>query len=143
MIVLLKAPSLADRLAAAGGLATTEQERRWTQSALASQKLLISRLGVEGAVVQPEFSYTHVVNGFSAAFDPNGLALVERAPEVAGVFPVRPTYPATVSSAETNLAPSYGHPPQVGLSGIDRRGGTVALLDTGGDRSPPFLQGPA
>src|SRR5690242_8312043 len=38
MIVLLKAPALADRLAAVGGLATTEQERQWTSSALTSQK---------------------------------------------------------------------------------------------------------
>ena len=141
MIVLLKAPSLSDRLAVVGGLATTEQERRWTQSALASQKLLISRLGVEGVVVQPEYTYTRVINGFSAAFDANGLALVERAPEVAGVFPVRPTYPATIASAEASLAPRYGEPAQIGLSGIDGRGVTVALLDTGVDRSQPFLRG--
>jgi minor extracellular serine protease Vpr len=141
MIVLLKAPSLADRLAVVGGLATTEQERKWTASALTSQKLLISRLGVEGVAVQPEFSYTHVVNGFSAAFDANGLAVVERAPEVAGVFPVRPVYPATVSSAAASTAPRFGEPAQVGLSGIDGRGVTVALLDTGVDRSQPFLRG--
>jgi minor extracellular serine protease Vpr len=141
MIVLLKAPSLADRLALAGGLATTEQERAWTAAALTSQRLLIARLGVEGVVVQPEFSYTHVVNGFSAAFDANGLALLERAPEVAGVFPVRPVYPATVSSAAADTAPRFGEPARIGLSGIDGRGVSVALLDTGVDRDQPFLRG--
>jgi subtilisin family serine protease len=142
VIVLLKAPSLAERLAAAGGLATDPQERQWTQSALASQKLLISRLGVEGVLVQPEYSYTHVVNGFSAAFDANGLALLERSPEVAGVYPVRPTYPATLPSTFAGAsAPAAGHPPEVGLSNIDGRGVTVAVLDTGVDRSQPFLRG--
>jgi subtilisin family serine protease len=141
MIVLLKAPALADRLALVGGLATTEQERRWTAAALTSQKLLISRLAVEGVVVQPEYTYTRVVNGFSAAFDANGLALLERAPEVAGVFPVRPTYPATISSAAEQLAPRLDSPARVGLSGIDGRGVTVALLDTGVDRSQPSLRG--
>jgi subtilisin family serine protease len=141
MIVLLKAPALADRLALAGGLATTEQERRWTAAALTAQKLLISRLAVEGVAVQPEYTYTRVINGFSAAFDANGLALLERAPEVAGVFPVRPTYPATVPSGAQDMAPQLDHPTQVGLSGIDGRGVTVALLDTGVDRSQPSLRG--
>src|SRR5438132_14196635 len=58
VIVLLKSPSLADRLGNVGGLATDEQERRWTATALASQKLLISRLAVQGVGVQPEYSYT-------------------------------------------------------------------------------------
>src|SRR5690348_1956956 len=43
MIVVLNAPSLADRVATVGGLATDEQERRWNASALSSQRLLISR----------------------------------------------------------------------------------------------------
>ena len=64
VIVLLKAPALADRVGNAGGLATSEQEREWTQSALSSQKLLVARLRVQGVVVQPEFSYTRAVNGF-------------------------------------------------------------------------------
>jgi subtilisin family serine protease len=141
MIVLLKAPALADRLALVGGLATTEQERRWTAAALTAQKLLISRLAVEGVVVQPEYTYTRVVNGFSAAFDANGLALLERAPEVAGVYPVRATYPTTTPSGADDLAPQLGRPTQLGLSGIDGRGVTVALLDTGVDRSQPSLRG--
>src|SRR6266536_430214 len=98
VIVLLKAPALADRVGRVGGLATSDEERRWTQSALATQKLLVARLRVEGVLVQPEFSYTRTVNGFSAAFDARGVALLERAPEVAGVFPVRAAYPASFSS---------------------------------------------
>ena len=52
-----------------------------------AQKLLVARLRVQGVVVQPEFSYTRAVNGFSAAFDARGIALLERAPDVAGVYP--------------------------------------------------------
>ena len=142
VIVLLKEPSLADRVAEAGDLATEEQERQWTQTALASQRLLISRLAVEGVTVQPEYSYTRVVNGFSAAFDANGLAVLARQPDVAGVYPVRPTYPATLStSLASDYAPGIGREADVGLSGIDGRGVTVALLDTGVDRSQPFLRG--
>src|SRR5262245_57801612 len=69
VIVLLKAPSLAERVGGAGGLATSENERTWTQGALSAQKLFIARLRVEGVVAQPEYSYTRTINGFSAAFD--------------------------------------------------------------------------
>jgi subtilisin family serine protease len=138
MIVLLKAPALADRIDAIGGLATSEQEREWTRAAVASQKLLISRLGVQGVVAQPEYSYTRVVNGFSAAFDANGLAVLERAPEVAGVFPVRAAYPASRSAA---LVPNVAYRPVMGLSDRDGRGIRIALLDTGVDRAQPFLRG--
>jgi Subtilase family/Peptidase inhibitor I9 len=138
MIVLLKAPALADRSDAAGGLATSEEERAWTRAAVASQKLLIARLGVQGVVVQPEYSYTRVVNGFSAAFDANGLAVLERAPEVAGVFPVRAAYPA---SRTATLVRSVAYRPAMGLSDRDGRGIRIALLDTGVDRAQPFLRG--
>ena len=115
VIVVLKAPALADRVGRAGGLATSEDERRWTHTALSSQKLLVARLRVQGVVVQPEFSYTRTVNGFSAAFDPRGIALVERAADVAGVYPVRAAYPASLSSRLLTTS-EFGERPNIGLS---------------------------
>src|SRR5882672_6852869 len=44
VIIVLKTPSLAQRVAAAGGVVGTRQERAWTANAISSQKLLVSRL---------------------------------------------------------------------------------------------------
>ena len=140
VIVVLKAPALADRVGRAGGLATDEEERQWTRAALSAQKLLVARLRVQGVVAQPEFSYTRTLNGFSAAFDARGIALLERAPDVAGVYPVRASYPASLTS--TFLSSSqFGVRPEITLSDKDCRGVTIALLDTGVDRAHPFLRG--
>ena len=139
-IVLLKTPALADRVGRVGGLATSEEERRWTQTALSSQKLLVARLRLQGVVVQPEFSYTRTVNGFSAAFDARGIALLERASDVAGVYPVRAAYPASLSSSLLTSS-EFGERPNIGLSDKDGRGVTIALLDTGVALAHPYLRG--
>src|SRR5206468_6884867 len=48
MIVVLKTPSLAERVAAHGGLASDKQEHTWTSSVLAQERLLRSRLELQG-----------------------------------------------------------------------------------------------
>ena len=98
VIVVLNSPSLSDQMAAAGGKATEAQQRRWTAAALAADNLLIARLAQQGVRVEPEHRYARVLTGFSAPLDPRAVAFLERAPEVAGVYPVRVTYPASTSS---------------------------------------------
>src|SRR3954464_15666336 len=69
VIVVLKTPSLAQRVAAAGGVVGTRQERAWTNSTIAAQKLLISRLSLQGITIKPDFSFARVLDGFSALVD--------------------------------------------------------------------------
>src|SRR5689334_3288878 len=62
-IVVLKAPSLANHVAAAGGRASEVAERAWSDEALKSQKELLSRISLqEGVTIQPEYTYTRVLN---------------------------------------------------------------------------------
>jgi subtilisin family serine protease len=144
VMVVLKSPSLADRVAAVGGAATEAEERQWTAAALAADNLLIARLAQEGVTIKPEFRYARVLTGFSAPLDPRAIALLERTPEVAGVYPVRVTYPASISSTMLDryrLAPGAGAQADVVLPGYDGEGVTVALLDTGVDSTHPYLLG--
>jgi Subtilase family len=138
VIVLLKDPSLADRVREAGGLATQAAERRWTAAALASQQQFLSELASQGIVARPDLQFTRVVNGFSAVADPSAAVLLERSPRVAGVFPVRAAFPAA-TAVSPDAAAATSSP--TGLAAFRGTGVTVALLDTAVDPATPFLHG--
>jgi len=143
-IVVLKAPSLADRVARSGGRAADVDQRRWTREALAKQRDLFARLELQGIELDPEFIFTRVLNGFSAPLNQSAIAVLERAPEVRGVYRVGVGYPA--AQGRVPLRPAPGLPtlaqaPSLALPGADGRGITIALLDTGVDRGHPFLGG--
>lgn len=140
VLVVLAAPSLADRLAAVDETPRPEEQRRWTAEAEGAQRLLLAGLLKRGVAVHRDEVFTRTFNGFSATAGARAVAELERAAGVAGVYPVRTVYPAAAS-----LRPDFGEGgasgAPVSLPGFDGRGVTVALLDGGVDRSHPYLRG--
>jgi hypothetical protein len=143
-IVVLRAPSLAERVRRAGGTATERQMRTWTASARNVQQQAIVRLAFHGAPIDPEQSYVRIFNGFAAPVDPRLLPVLERDPAVAGVYPVRAVYPAALQAPDVDpdtLLAANDTRVGVALPGADGTGITVAQLDTGVDTRHPFLRG--
>jgi len=141
MIVVLSTPSVGQRLAKVR-YATEAQERAWWASAIAAQKDVLLKLASLGINVTPDYSFYRVLDGFSAALDPRAVSLLEQMPEVSGIYPVRATFPASVSASQLEsdaYGASSGHRPDVGVPGFDGHGVTIALLDTGIDASHPYL----
>lgn len=139
VVVLLKAPALADRVRAADGVVSDVVQRRWTAAALAAQQQFLAEMAEQGVVAKPALRFTRLVNGFSAIADPSAVALLERSPDVAGVYPVRAAFPAAPDDVALDaMAPSTV---ASGLTGYSGRGVTVALLDTAVDPASPFLHG--
>ena len=139
MIVVLRTPSVAQRLARAK-LATEQDERRWTAQAHAAQQQVLTQLARHGIAVQPDYTYARVLDGFAAPLDPRAVALLAHNPEVAGIYSVRAAFPATLSAGALERGvstPSSG----VALPGFDGNGVSIALLDTGVDRFQTYLGG--
>ncbi len=141
-IVILDRPSLASRVAAAGGVATEEQERGWTRSARRAQQEILGSLALEGAPIEPEHSFYRVFNGFAAPLDTRSLAIVVRSPDVRGVYAVRAALPAAVAPGTVDqlFAGDGARRPDVQLPGFSGSGVTVALLDTGVDLVHPYIR---
>ena len=144
VIVVLSSPSLAERMGAAETPPTPEEQKRWVAEADAAQRLLLARLAARGVRVERAFSFTRTLNGFSALVDARAQAELERNALVAGLYPVRTLYPASVVSrtlARDDFRPDAGRRPDAPLPGFDGSGMTIALLDSGVDRAHPYLRG--
>jgi hypothetical protein len=137
-IVLLRSPSVADRLQRAR-YATEEDERRWAAQAYAVQEQVLTVLAAHGLGIRPDYNFVRVVNGFSAVLDGRALTVLESTPEVAGIYPVRAAFPASLSTEAIARAAAVG--PTLGLPGYDGHGQTIALLDTGVDLDQPYVEG--
>jgi len=139
MIVVLRTPSVAERLAD-GRLPTEQEERSWSAEDDAAQQQVLSELAGHGLGARPDYSFTRVLDGFSARLDPRAVRLLERDPEIAGVYPAAVAYPATLTTGALG-AGEAALGAGIELPGFDGAGVSIALLDTGVDPATAYLGG--
>ena len=136
-VVVLAKPSLASHVLAVGGHATEERERGWTAKARRDQRDVLARLAFRGAPIEPEHSFMRVFNGFAAPLDARALAIVQRDPDVKGVYPVRTASRPPSIQAVRRFRGRHGGPPaeprHPGLHG--RRGHRGAARHRGRPRA--------
>lgn len=107
-IVVLRAPSVADRVRAAGGQASERDERSWSADAFHAQEEVLALLARAGTPVRPGQRYLRALNGFAAALTAAQIAALEREPAVAGVYPSRHAAALAVTQPRGGSAPAQG-----------------------------------
>jgi hypothetical protein len=126
MIVVLAAPSLADRMAEAARPLSGADQRRIVRRVDLLQRRILTALRVRGVSIRREHVYARTFNGFAARLDGRAVAALASTPGVVGVYPVRAVYPAELAEepVSTRDAP-------LGSSAAGTGRATVALLDGG------------
>lgn len=132
--VILKAPSVAERLAARGGLGSVAQQRAKTEAVAAQTGALTQARSLGGRIV---FQYGTLVNGFSAQLSPAAAAELAKRADVASLQPVSIILLDNASSVPFIGATKIWQ--QLGARG---QGMTLALVDTGIDYTHKDFGGP-
>ncbi len=132
VIVVLRTPSLAGRVATAGGPVSAARERAWTQDALTAQRRLLARLPRRG-----------VVSAAGGELRPRPRRLLDgRRARDGAADRARPGREGCLSRARCGArAAVAGAPATPRLPGADGQGVTIALLDAGVDAGDPSLRG--
>jgi minor extracellular serine protease Vpr len=123
--VVLKAPSLAERITAHGGLSPVAQERARTEAKIAQAGAMAQARALGGKVL---FAYGTLINGFSAQLSPAAAATLSKRPDVASVQPV-----SIVLLDNASSVPFIGATRVWQKFGVRGQGMTLALVDTGID----------
>ena len=130
MIVVLRTPSLAERVARAPHAAKS-QERSWTSADFAAQHAVLATLAAHGLTVEPDYSFGRVLDGFSAPLVPRAVARLDADPRVLGIYPVRAAFPATVRFSNSSSVAQPDRKP-------DLRGLAIRLTLPDGADLPGF-----